>query len=76
VEIQDVSATPRLARVRRLCDSGAARAIRVAARVSLREVGRDVGVARQTVLKWERAERKPTGEAAIRYLRLLEELSS
>jgi hypothetical protein len=42
-----------LARVRALCASGAARSIRVAARMSLGEVSRSLGVSPSTVLRWE-----------------------
>lgn len=63
-----------LARVRRLVGSGAARAIREAAGLSLAEVAADVRVDRSTIHRWESGSRKPTGSAAGRYLSLLEEL--
>jgi DNA-binding transcriptional regulator YiaG len=64
-----------LARVRHLAETGAARAIREAADVSLAEAAAPVRVDRSTISKWERGLRRPRGEAAIRYLRLLEELA-
>lgn len=63
-----------LARVRGLCSSGAARSIRLAAKISLGEVARSVGVTPATVLKWERGQRSPRPEAAMRYLAVLQEL--
>ncbi|MFH1330242.1 MAG: helix-turn-helix transcriptional regulator [Actinomycetota bacterium] len=63
-----------IARVRALCAGGAARAIRVAARLSLKEVASDVGVSLSTVWRWEMARRSPRGPAALRYLRLLDRL--
>jgi DNA-binding transcriptional regulator YiaG len=70
-----IDETLRLARVRRFCETGTARAIRTGAGLSLSEVSDPVGVARQTILRWERGERKATGEPALRYLALLEELA-
>jgi DNA-binding transcriptional regulator YiaG len=56
--------------------TGVARAIRQEAHVSLREVAQAVeGVDRTTILRWETGQRAPRGEAAIRYLRVLEELT-
>jgi DNA-binding transcriptional regulator YiaG len=63
-----------LARVRALCASGAARSIRVAARMSLREVGRSLGVSPSTVLRWEERDRQPRGDAGLRYGALLDRL--
>jgi DNA-binding transcriptional regulator YiaG len=65
----------RLARVRRLAASGAARAIREEAGLSLTELAAGVQVDRVTVHRWERGSRRPTGPAALRYLDVLEELS-
>jgi DNA-binding transcriptional regulator YiaG len=64
-----------LIRVRRLASTGAARAIRLAADLSLTEMGALVNVDRTTVWRWEMAQRRPRGEAARRYLSVLEELS-
>jgi DNA-binding transcriptional regulator YiaG len=63
-----------LARVRALCASGAARSIRVAARMSLGEVGRSLGVSPSTVLRWELGDRQPRGDAGVRYGALLDRL--
>jgi DNA-binding transcriptional regulator YiaG len=63
-----------LARVRALCSSGAARSIRVAAGMSLGELGRGLGVSPSTVLRWERGDRRPRGDAGLRYGALLDQL--
>lgn len=63
-----------LTRTRDLARSGSARAIRLAAGLSLNEVGTAVGVAESTVFRWERGERAPHGEPALRYGALLDAL--
>lgn len=60
--------------VRQFTTSGDARRLRELARLSQSEVGRSVGVDASTVARWERGERLPRGEAAIRYARLLDRL--
>jgi len=62
-------------RARALSSSGMARSIRIAAGASLPECARVCGVSISTVWRWEQAERRPRGEPAIRYARLLEELA-
>ncbi len=47
--------------------SGAARLVRLTSGISLREMGRAVGVDAATILKWERGEHRPRGAAAIRW---------
>lgn len=64
-----------LTRVRLLTTSGAARLIRQAARASLVEVGRASGNAASTIWRWEQKERVPHGAGAVRYLRVLEEMT-
>jgi DNA-binding transcriptional regulator YiaG len=64
-----------LVRVRKLAASGAARAIREAAGLSLAELGYAAGVSKSCVWRWETQRRRPRGEAAARYLRVLEDLS-
>jgi len=61
--------------VRSACTSGAARALRLSAGLSLGEVAREIGVAVPTVFRWERNERRPRGEAGIRYGLLLAALA-
>lgn len=75
LERMETLPTTKLARVRRLCASGSARAIREAAGLSLAEVAEPVGVSRQAVLRWELGQRRPRGEPAFRYLDVLEELA-
>jgi len=65
-----------LVRIRKLVESGAARAIREAAALSLTEISASADVDRTTVWRWEHGERRPRGSAALRYLRVLEDLSS
>lgn len=64
-----------LARVRQLCTSGSARVRREAARLSLAEVATPVEVTPTTVWRWERGQRKPRGDAALRYLAVLDSLT-
>lgn len=63
-----------LAKAKRFAKSGAARMIRVQAGLSLAEVAAHVGVSPTTIFRWERSERAPHGEAAVRWMRLLDEL--
>jgi DNA-binding transcriptional regulator YiaG len=63
-----------LALVRAMTESGEAREIRQRARVSLTEMAGAVGVAPATVARWEVADRRPRGDAALRYLRVLQSL--
>ena len=65
----------RIANARSAAHSGAARGLRLAAGLSLREVASDVGVTVSTVWRWEAGERRPRGAAAVRYADLLEALA-
>jgi DNA-binding transcriptional regulator YiaG len=42
--------------------------------LSLADVAREIGVDRSTVGTWERGTRRPVGEAAVRYARLIRKL--
>ncbi len=64
-----------LADIRASTASGDARALRIAARLSLREVGGACGVTGVTVLRWETGARCPRGDAALRYGALLKALA-
>ncbi len=64
----------RLAAVRELADTGRLREQRLRSRLSLAEVAEAVGATAAAVSRWERGLRRPRGEAAIRYLDLLEQL--
>lgn len=66
--------TIQLSKVRALTASGMARSIRISAKLSLPEVAEAVGVSAAAVYRWEKDERRPTGEAAIRYLVFLTKL--
>jgi DNA-binding transcriptional regulator YiaG len=65
-----------LAEARRLLRSGEARDIRLRAGLSQTEVARSVGVTAGAVSRWETGSRRPVGEAAVRYARLLADLES
>jgi DNA-binding transcriptional regulator YiaG len=55
--------------------TGAARALREDAGLSLAELARAAEVHKTTVFRWEQGLRRPRGEAAVRYLAVLEDLS-
>lgn len=58
-----------------MAKSGAARAVRLANNLSLEDIRREAqSQSRTTILRWERGERTPRGEAALRYGRVLKEL--
>jgi transcriptional regulator with XRE-family HTH domain len=63
-----------LAKVRGLTASGAAKAARLGARVTLREVAAASGLGVSTICRYERGERVPRGAGALRYLAVLEGL--
>jgi DNA-binding transcriptional regulator YiaG len=69
--------SPSLARVaeaRRLANSGEARRIREAAKVSASELARSVAVAPSTLLAWEDGTQIPRADAADRWLAAIEDL--
>ena len=76
VGVETESRAAALAHVRALTSSGAARSIRLAARLSLGDIVTELPghVSRSTVLRWERGERLPRGEAALSYGALLDRL--
>jgi transcriptional regulator with XRE-family HTH domain len=63
-----------LAGEKRLPPPAARRAIRLAAGLTLAEVGRSLEVSRQTVWRWEEGHREPRGETRLAYARALREL--
>lgn len=48
--------------------------IREANAISLREVAAEIGVSQVTIYRWETARTRPSGDDALRYLLLLDEL--
>ena len=60
--------------VREAAKSGEAREVRLRAGLSLREVAEAVNVGTSTIYRWETAERRPRGKAALRYGRLISDL--
>jgi transcriptional regulator with XRE-family HTH domain len=69
-----MNATTDLALARRLASDGTARRLRLEARLSLRDVASAVRVNVATVSRWERGQRVPHGDAALRYSQVLVDL--
>ncbi|WP_408909925.1 helix-turn-helix domain-containing protein [Streptomyces luteolus] len=65
----------RLVQVRVKASTGAARLVRMNARLSLAEVAELCGVGASTVWRWEQGKRVPRGEPALRYAQILEALA-
>lgn len=63
-----------LARLRAMVRSGEAKRRRVDSHLRPSEVAENVGVTTTSLLRWENATRMPTGEAALRYLAVLDAL--
>jgi hypothetical protein len=74
-----VSAKPNLVKVaaaRDACRNGAARALRLSAGLSLREVAEEIGAGDPTtVYRWEQGQRRPRADMAERYADLLDRLA-
>jgi DNA-binding transcriptional regulator YiaG len=60
-----------LVTVRQLARSGRARELREAAGLSIGEIAPMIGVTSTTIWRWELGQRKPKGEAALRYAAFL-----
>jgi DNA-binding transcriptional regulator YiaG len=69
-----MSRTAGLARARRLAANGTAKRIRLDSGISQAEMARDVGASQATISRWEGRSRVPTGDAALLWLALLDEL--
>jgi DNA-binding transcriptional regulator YiaG len=76
VEITAENDVVRLARVRELVESGRARKIRRRRQISQGEFARALDVSPSQLSRWEAGERLPRGDAALRYLDLLEQLEA
>ena len=74
VELVGAGHVVELIKVRAAARSGAAKDARLAAGLSLTEVAAAVGVTPAAVFRWEKGDRVPRGEAALRYARLLNRL--
>lgn len=57
--------------VRAACITGKAQEIRHESGASLDEVAREIGCTPSTVMRWEKAESRPTGKDAVLYARVL-----
>lgn len=66
----------KLARVRRLIAEGEARRLREQAGVTLSEVAGASRVDTATVWRWENGQRRPRGDIALRYLKVLDRLAA
>jgi DNA-binding transcriptional regulator YiaG len=66
----------RLARARHIAASGEARRCRQQAGVTLHEIAEDLGVNTMTVWRWENGKRRPRGEAALKYVALIDKLAA
>lgn len=65
-----------LARIERMRTSGEAERIRVTAGVSARQVAKSLRVAPITVLRWENGLSRPRPEAALVWLRVLDQIAA
>lgn len=66
----------RIANLRDMCRSGAARALRVSAGLSLQNVSDTTGIGVATLWRWENGNRQPlASEKALRHAGLLEQLA-
>lgn len=66
----------RLARARALGSTGEGQRVRLAARITFREMGRRVGVPQSSIVQWESGKTWPSEEAALRWLDAVEELQT
>jgi transcriptional regulator with XRE-family HTH domain len=55
--------------------SGRGRTVRLAAGLAQRDIAEAIGVSPVAVSRWEAGDRRPRGEPALRYARLLRELT-
>ncbi len=65
-----------LTKVRRLASTGEAKALRLGAELSLREVAAAVGISHSNLWRWEAGQRSPRGQAALAWGLLLAQLGS
>ena len=64
-----------LVKARQWCADGTARRLRERARLSAGEIAAVVDSTDPTVTRWESGQRRPRGEAGLRYAKLLEALA-
>jgi transcriptional regulator with XRE-family HTH domain len=65
----------KLARARRYAATGEGRRIRLAHRLSLPDVAAGTGAGVTTIWRWEHDRHRPQGDAAIRWVELLDALT-
>lgn len=59
---------------RRRARDGSGRRIREASELSLRLIAQNVGISEATLSRWETGDRRPSRDAAVRWVRLLDQL--
>lgn len=57
-----------------MCRTGVAKTIRESNDLSLRDLSAGVGVSQVTIHRWENARTRPSGDEAMRYLDILDDL--
>lgn len=65
-----------LAAARFLATSGEGRRIRLAARITVRELARQIGVSKLTVRRWESGAMVPRADHAVAYLAALRQIGA
>ncbi len=63
-----------IAKARALARNGEAQAIRERNHLTITEVAKEIEVSTSTVMRWEKGERSPRGDAALRFGRLMHKL--
>lgn len=66
----------KLARARRYAATGEGRAIRLQHRLSLPDVAAGTGCGTTTIWRWEHGRNLPQGDAAVRWVELLDSLAA
>ena len=75
MNVSQVDRALELARARGLAKSGLGKTIRLAARLSLRDVASACDASPSAVLRWEVGQRVPHGPSGIRWMRFIDQLS-
>ena len=63
-----------LAKARAMARNGEAQAIRERNHLTISEVAREIEVSPSSVMRWEKGERSPRGDSAIRFAELMHKL--
>ena len=65
-----------IARARTWARSGEGRRRREEAQLSIRDVGRAIGLSNVTIHRWETQQNLPSGDSAVRWVELLDQLEA